>query len=304
MVPLTNGCWGEKSDDNLRCVNSAELARVGMDHYTATIVGLDRAGLGEDGGAYGTAIIEGYLPNYSTDTSLYRSSFSSSGDTSPSFTIHHDGSVNYGLTPFTEMMIDGECFVPVQTHDFLDQRLLLGSAPDLDNIENLQNQQTAPFLHQNPPPKLTPLSLNRGAVKPRRKTTQKKSSPKSDPSAKRKNPLTVTSSNNPPPSPTVLKKRRLAANARERKRMNSLNVAFDRLREIVPTLGPDHKLSKYETLQMAQTYINALADLLERGADESTYSLFDSNDDGSSASDSNNNNQREMQADLYGTDFM
>ncbi|EAA12716.2 AGAP007822-PA, partial [Anopheles gambiae str. PEST] len=69
-------------------------------------------------------------------------------------------------------------------------------------------------------------------------------------------------------------KRRLAANARERKRMNSLNVAFDRLREIVPSLGPDHKLSKFETLQMAQTYINALSDLLERGADATTYSLF------------------------------
>uniref|UniRef100_A0AAG5DUK2 BHLH domain-containing protein n=1 Tax=Anopheles atroparvus TaxID=41427 RepID=A0AAG5DUK2_ANOAO len=86
------------------------------------------------------------------------------------------------------------------------------------------------------------------------------------------------SSASPTPSPTVLKKRRLAANARERKRMNSLNVAFDRLREIVPSLGPDHRLSKFETLQMAQTYIAALGDLLERGADATTYSLFDSLD--------------------------
>lgn len=31
-----------------------------------------------------------------------------------------------------------------------------------------------------------------------------------------------------PPSPTVLKKRRLAANARERRRMSGLNSAFDR----------------------------------------------------------------------------
>ena len=29
---------------------------------------------------------------------------------------------------------------------------------------------------------------------------------------------------------------------------------------------PDHKLSKYETLQMAQTYIGALASLMERAA--------------------------------------
>ncbi|OAD59411.1 hypothetical protein WN48_09151 [Eufriesea mexicana] len=67
-----------------------------------------------------------------------------------------------------------------------------------------------------------------------------------------------------PPSPSVLKRRRLAANARERRRMNGLNDAFDKLREVVPSLGADHKLSKFETLQMAQTYIAALCDLLER----------------------------------------
>ncbi|XP_076232784.1 uncharacterized protein LOC143178158 [Calliopsis andreniformis] len=67
-----------------------------------------------------------------------------------------------------------------------------------------------------------------------------------------------------PPSPSVLKRRRLAANARERRRMNGLNDAFDKLREVVPSLGADHKLSKFETLQMAQTYITALCDLLQR----------------------------------------
>lgn len=65
------------------------------------------------------------------------------------------------------------------------------------------------------------------------------------------------------PSPTVMKRRRLAANARERRRMNGLNEAFDRLREVIPSLGADHKLSKFETLQMAQTYISALCDLLQ-----------------------------------------
>ncbi|KAG7161475.1 protein atonal homolog 1-like [Homarus americanus] len=60
----------------------------------------------------------------------------------------------------------------------------------------------------------------------------------------------------------VLKKRRLAANARERRRMNGLNDAFDRLREVIPALSGDQKLSKFETLQMAQTYIAALAELL------------------------------------------
>ncbi|XP_017779195.1 PREDICTED: protein lin-32-like [Nicrophorus vespilloides] len=66
------------------------------------------------------------------------------------------------------------------------------------------------------------------------------------------------------PQVDVMKKRRLAANARERRRMNSLNDAFDRLRDVVPSLGNDRKLSKFETLQMAQTYISALHELLQR----------------------------------------
>ncbi|CAN7995789.1 unnamed protein product [Ixodes hexagonus] len=67
-----------------------------------------------------------------------------------------------------------------------------------------------------------------------------------------------------PPTKVVLKKRRLAANARERRRMSSLNVAFDKLRDVVPSLGNDRKLSKFETLQMAQSYISALSELLCR----------------------------------------
>lgn len=65
-------------------------------------------------------------------------------------------------------------------------------------------------------------------------------------------------------TPLVLKKRRLAANARERRRMQNLNQAFDRLRTFLPQLGQDRQLSKYETLQMAQTYISALYDLLDQ----------------------------------------
>lgn len=66
-------------------------------------------------------------------------------------------------------------------------------------------------------------------------------------------------------TPIVLRKRRLAANARERRRMQNLNQAFDRLRTFLPQLGQDRQLSKYETLQMAQTYITALYDLLDQG---------------------------------------
>lgn len=65
-------------------------------------------------------------------------------------------------------------------------------------------------------------------------------------------------------STVVLRKRRLAANARERRRMQNLNQAFDRLRTFLPQLGQDRQLSKYETLQMAQSYISALYDLLEK----------------------------------------
>ena len=66
------------------------------------------------------------------------------------------------------------------------------------------------------------------------------------------------------PGQEVVKQRRVAANARERRRMLSLNVAFDKLRDVVPAFSSDRKLSKYETLQMAQSYISALQELLTR----------------------------------------
>merc|ERR1711981_151656 len=64
-------------------------------------------------------------------------------------------------------------------------------------------------------------------------------------------------------SEQVIKKRRLAANARERRRMDMLNKGFDRLRTVLPGLGPERQLSKYETLQMAQSYISELTELLK-----------------------------------------
>ena len=63
---------------------------------------------------------------------------------------------------------------------------------------------------------------------------------------------------------SVMKKRRLAANARERRRMDLLNQGFDRLRGVLPGLGPETQLSKYETLQMAQEYIAQLTTLLDQ----------------------------------------
>ncbi|XP_055371794.1 neurogenic differentiation factor 1-like [Condylostylus longicornis] len=60
------------------------------------------------------------------------------------------------------------------------------------------------------------------------------------------------------------KQRRLAANARERKRMCKLNEAFERLKSVIPTLSNERNLSKFETLQLARTYIAALIELLKR----------------------------------------
>uniref|UniRef100_A0A669F8N0 Atonal bHLH transcription factor 1c n=1 Tax=Oreochromis niloticus TaxID=8128 RepID=A0A669F8N0_ORENI len=68
------------------------------------------------------------------------------------------------------------------------------------------------------------------------------------------------------PLRSLRRRRRLAANARERRRMLGLNVAFDRLRSVIPNTDSDRKLSKSETLQMAQIYISTLSELLQQGA--------------------------------------
>jgi hypothetical protein len=62
----------------------------------------------------------------------------------------------------------------------------------------------------------------------------------------------------------IEKTRRIAANARERRRMNGLNTAFDRLRTVLPSsmFQQQRRFSKYETLQMAQSYIAALQSIL------------------------------------------
>ncbi|XP_065098872.1 transcription factor ATOH7 [Paramisgurnus dabryanus] len=78
------------------------------------------------------------------------------------------------------------------------------------------------------------------------------------------------------------RRRRLAANARERRRMLGLNVAFDRLRSVIPNVESDRKLSKSETLQMAQIYISTLSELLEeRDCDtDLSYSMRGAKDQG------------------------
>lgn len=55
---------------------------------------------------------------------------------------------------------------------------------------------------------------------------------------------------------------RQAANMRERRRMQSINDAFEHLRDQLPTLPYEKKISKVDTLKMAIGYINFLTDLL------------------------------------------
>lgn len=52
--------------------------------------------------------------------------------------------------------------------------------------------------------------------------------------------------------------RRLESNERERMRMHSLNDAFQALREVIPHVRLERKLSKIETLTLAKNYIVAL----------------------------------------------
>ncbi len=56
---------------------------------------------------------------------------------------------------------------------------------------------------------------------------------------------------------------RQAANQRERKRMQSINEAFEGLRAHIPTLPYEKRLSKVDTLRLAIGYISFLAELVQ-----------------------------------------
>ncbi|XP_028967777.1 neurogenic differentiation factor 1-like [Galendromus occidentalis] len=56
--------------------------------------------------------------------------------------------------------------------------------------------------------------------------------------------------------------RRLESNERERMRMHSLNDAFQALREVIPHVAMERKLSKIETLTLAKNYIMALTNVI------------------------------------------
>lgn len=61
------------------------------------------------------------------------------------------------------------------------------------------------------------------------------------------------------------------ANIRERKRMLSINSAFDQLRRHVPTFPYEKRLSKIDTLRLAIAYIALLSDILTSGSDPKSY---------------------------------
>uniref|UniRef100_A0A8C3R1H9 BHLH domain-containing protein n=1 Tax=Cyanoderma ruficeps TaxID=181631 RepID=A0A8C3R1H9_9PASS len=65
----------------------------------------------------------------------------------------------------------------------------------------------------------------------------------------------------PPDSPERPRQRR-AANLRERRRMLSINSAFEALRGRVPTFPYEKRLSKIDTLRLAIAYIALLGDIL------------------------------------------
>lgn len=56
---------------------------------------------------------------------------------------------------------------------------------------------------------------------------------------------------------------RQAANQRERRRMQSINEAFEGLRAHIPTLPYEKRLSKVDTLRLAIGYISFLTELVQ-----------------------------------------
>ena len=68
---------------------------------------------------------------------------------------------------------------------------------------------------------------------------------------------------------------RQAANQRERKRMKTINDAFEGLRERIPvSSGGDRKLSKVDTLRLAIRYIQQLSHVIHACDEEDHNSLY------------------------------
>ena len=77
------------------------------------------------------------------------------------------------------------------------------------------------------------------------------------------------------PPLAVLQQRRLAANARERKRANKINFAFNRLRKVLPGFE-DREISKFEAIILAQDYIKQLVEILNNEEDKENTQVTES----------------------------
>uniref|UniRef100_A0A8C1WFJ2 Si:dkey-34f9.3 n=1 Tax=Cyprinus carpio TaxID=7962 RepID=A0A8C1WFJ2_CYPCA len=73
------------------------------------------------------------------------------------------------------------------------------------------------------------------------------------------------------------KVQRHAANIRERKRMLSINSAFEELRCHVPMFPYEKRLSKIDTLRLAIAYIALLREILMSGCDPKSYKNISDN---------------------------
>ncbi|RZF37899.1 hypothetical protein LSTR_LSTR009999 [Laodelphax striatellus] len=93
--------------------------------------------------------------------------------------------------------------------------------------------------------------------------------------------------------------RRLESNERERMRMHSLNDAFEQLREVIPHVKMERKLSKIETLTLAKNYIMALTNVIcEMRGDEKPYTFLDVDCSSSGGDDLEQNNNSMFQENL------
>ncbi|XP_071153822.1 protein lin-32-like [Mytilus edulis] len=90
---------------------------------------------------------------------------------------------------------------------------------------------------------------------------------------------------------------RKAANVRERRRMGTMNTAFDELRQRLPAFEYEKKLSRIETLKLAMTYISFMKDLSE-GSDPNNISLCQYQDFKDKVLQNMNEEAKETQNDL------
>ncbi|XP_045135218.1 pancreas transcription factor 1 subunit alpha-like [Portunus trituberculatus] len=87
--------------------------------------------------------------------------------------------------------------------------------------------------------------------------------------------------------PMAQVRQRQAANMRERRRMASINDAFEGLRAHIPTMPYEKRLSKVDTLRLAIGYITFLSDMVETNPSLQTGNHANSNSSGNNNTNSN-----------------